>query len=67
MPIAASQHTHIWCPTCQAIQPKVNAHMLGTDETKTFHNPMDVLCSECFTIIATEYNDAEHKVTESLH
>lgn len=49
--------THVYCPTCQAIKPKQVCNMIGLDVTNKFCHPTDILCSECFTIVATEYDE----------
>lgn len=60
-------HSHVYCPHCDSIQPKIQAHMMGTDETKKFHNPCDILCGNCLQLITTVYNDAYHQVVDHVH
>jgi len=52
--------THIYCELC-GIQEARFDEMGGTDVSKKFKDPTDIVCSKCHLVIATMYNPIEEK------
>jgi hypothetical protein len=48
-------HTHIWCPTCQAVRPLRMADLQSGHDTRRFTSASDLLCDAGF-VVATLYS-----------
>jgi hypothetical protein len=55
-PPTRNERSHIYCPVCRAITEKQLCFLKGTDYSRRYSDPLDVLCGDCHTIISTEYN-----------
>jgi hypothetical protein len=50
MPDTLTKYPRAWCPNCKAIQP---AKLIPMSDTNNDHDAADLICTVCYTIIAT--------------
>ncbi len=49
-------HTHVWCPTCEAVRPFRIVALQSDHDPRRFTSASDLLCGECGFVVATLYS-----------